>query len=244
MDAGRLVVNRVVAIVEQHLVDQTGEIASMVELRFFIGMDMLHVVEDQHAEERDLMRDDDEQEGILPVPEERHGVVKAENKVLGSGEMELGAIAAPEGFEIGGNGLLLKITADGGVAEQGENIILLAEAVGKGVIALLIIQQVVIFVVGGDPTEGREAIEQGQPVVGRNVQKSRSPHGYVIMIVSDDGHGNGHEQIPKIEEGLEAREVPLDDEQCGGNAHVQESAAISLVGEQQDELNGSTFGGQ
>ena len=45
-----VVVNCMIAIVEQKHVDEAHEIASVVILRLFIGMDMLKIVENQHAE--------------------------------------------------------------------------------------------------------------------------------------------------------------------------------------------------
>src|ERR1700676_2456103 len=98
MNAGRFVVNRMVAIVEQRQVDQTHKITGMVVGRFFIGMDMLNVIENQHAEQRNLMRDHDEQNGLLPIQnKDCHGVVESQTNVLGSGKIEFWAVAAPQG---------------------------------------------------------------------------------------------------------------------------------------------------
>ena len=100
-----------------------------------------------------------------------------------------------------------------------------------------------IFVVGGNPTKSRKAIEQRQPEVRRNIEKSRSPDRDVIVVVRNDGHGDCHKQGPRIDNRLESGEIPLHDEQCGGDRHVGQSATVGPMGKEQDELECSTFHG-
>ena len=71
-----------IPVVEKSLVDEADEVSSVIVVRLFVGVDVLDVVEDQHAEQRNLMWDHDEQQGLLPVPKEDHGVVKYQHKIL------------------------------------------------------------------------------------------------------------------------------------------------------------------
>src|ERR1022692_475929 len=116
------------------------------------------------------MRDHDEQNGFLPVQnKDRYCVVESQNQVLRSSKIELWPVAAPQGSQISGNRLLLEITAHRWVTEQSKNIVLLANPVGDRIIAFFVIERMMIFVVGGNPTKSWKAIEQRQPVVRRNV---------------------------------------------------------------------------
>ena len=51
VDSGRVVVNRMEAVVEQRRVDESHEITGVVVFRFLVGVHVLDVIENQHAEE-------------------------------------------------------------------------------------------------------------------------------------------------------------------------------------------------
>src|ERR1700682_4751510 len=57
----------------------------------------------------------------------------------------------------------------------------------------------------------------------------------------NDGHGDRHKQGPHVNNRLESGEIPLHDEQCGGDRHVCQSAAIGPVGKKQNKLESTTF---
>jgi hypothetical protein len=61
MHARILMMDRMEAVVEEHGVDEADKIAGVVVGRFFIRVNMLHVVENQHAKQRNLMGNHDKQ---------------------------------------------------------------------------------------------------------------------------------------------------------------------------------------
>lgn len=61
------------------------------------------------------------------------------------------------------------------------------------------------------------------------------------MVMCNDGHGDCHKQGPHVNNRLEGAEIPLHDEQCGGDRHVCQSAAVGPVSKKQNQLESTTF---
>ena len=133
-------------------------------------MHVLQVVEDQHRKEAHLLWNHDEKQRLLPVQPKAETYEGHQHDVLGDAEPEGPALAAPQPLEVVMDRPLLVITADGGVAEQGQQVVALGVAERKGVIAIPVVELVVIHVMRWDPAEDREAVEDRQPVVGQTVE--------------------------------------------------------------------------
>ncbi len=91
-----------------------------------------------------------------------------------------------------------------------------------------------IFIVRGNQAERREAVDEGEPVMGQNVQEARFPVGTVIVIAGDDGHGDGHEQLPNIKHRLPSLQIPLQHEKGRSDRHIGKRTAVGFVGKNQN----------
>ena len=86
---------------------------------------------------------------------------------------------------------LLEIAADGRIAQQGEDIVPFAIAVGDGIVALAIVELVMIFVMRRRPGKCGKTVEQGDPIVGEMIQDGRPPYRDMIVVMGDDGNRYG-----------------------------------------------------
>jgi len=184
-------------------------------------VDVLDIIEDHDDEEGYLLGDDDKQQGLAPVDDQSDDDEDAKGQVLDDGQPPFTSFVAVQALEVVHHRALLKITADGRIGQQGKDIIGFTEAVGDGEVAFPIVKLMVIFVVRGGPGEGREAVEQRDPVVGDMVEEGRLPHGHVVVVVGDYGYGNGqikrqNEQRP-VKTGL-----PLHEKEGGCQRKVEQ----------------------
>ena len=155
-----VMMRRMQAIVEQHPVCGAGnEVARMVPGRLFVGMYVLDVVEYQHREKSELLRDNDIDNRLAPVQYQANADEGKQRHILPDGGVKLASFVFPEVLEVLRNGVLLKVAADARVAQQSEGIVLLADAVSDGVVAFLVVELMVVLIVRRRPAKSREAIE-------------------------------------------------------------------------------------
>ena len=152
---------------------------------------MLDIIEDHDDVEGYLLGDDDKEQGFAPVDQQCDDDEEAKGQVLDDGEPPFISFFAIQAFEMVHHGALLKIAADGGIGQQGKDIIGFAEAVSDCEVAFPVVELMVIFVVRGGPGEGREAVEQRDPVVSDVVEEGGLPHGHMVVVVGDNGYSNG-----------------------------------------------------
>ena len=119
--------------------------------------------------------------------------------------------------QVNHNRALLKVAADGRIAEQRENIIAFAKAVGNSIVARTVIELVMILVMRRRPGKSREAVKERYPIIRDMVQQRRFPHRHMVMVVRN--HGNNHSQVQctEIKYIIESN-APLDkqDGRCQG----------------------------
>ncbi len=200
VDTGRHVVRRVVAVVWQSEVQApTREVAGVIDGRLLIGVDMLYVVENQYAEQGNLLWDDDVPDGLAPVNQQGNHEDANHAEHLQHVEPKLPTVLLPERNHVLENGLLLLYAAERRIGDKGEQVVFFRHLIGAGIVFLLVDVNVVVGVVGGYPAKNRKAIEHRQPVVGEDVHPFVLPHGQVLVVVNQHGNHDGHVQLKDVE---------------------------------------------
>jgi hypothetical protein len=118
------------------------------------------------------------------------------------------------------HGALLKIAADGRVAHERENIVPLAVTIGNGIIAVPVIEFMMVLIMRRSPGECREPIEQCYPYIRDVVQGGRFPHRHMVVIVGDNGDGDGEIEGQNIY-GPVKTDFPLNEKNGSGKKEVQ-----------------------
>lgn len=116
---------------------------------------------------------------------------------------------------------LLEIAADGGVGEEGKDIVGFAEPVGNGKVSFPVVELMVVLIVCGGPGKSRETVEQGDPIVRDVIEKGRFPHRHVIVVVGYYGHGNGHIQGQNEQRPVKT-EFPLNKKEGGCQRKIEQ----------------------
>ena len=169
-----VVVDRVKAVVEQkHVHRRADDVAGVIDGRLLVRVHVLHVVEDQNDKQRNLLRNENVQQGLLPIDHERSHEEAHQQHVFRDAEPEAASIDAVLLLQVFANRLLLMKPTHRGICEKREEIGVLRVAIGDGVVTLTVVELVVVLIMRRDPTEGRESIEQREPVVGERVQRLR-----------------------------------------------------------------------
>jgi hypothetical protein len=186
---------------------------------------MLDIIEDHDDEEGYLLGNDDKKQGLAPVDDQCDDYEDAKGQVLDDGQPPFTSFIAIQALEMVHYGALLKIAADGRIGQQGKDIIGFAEAVGDGEVAFPIVKLMVILVVRGGPGEGREAVEQRDPVVGEMVEEGGLPHGHVVVIVGDNGYSDGQVK-GQNEQGPVKTDAPLNKKKGRGQGKIDQGFNI------------------
>jgi hypothetical protein len=116
---------------------------------------------------------------------------------------------------------LLEIAADGGVGEEGEDIVGFAEPVGNGEVSFPVVELMVVLIVRGRPGKSRESVKQGDPIVGDMIEKGRLPHRHMIVVVGYYGHGDGHIQGQNEQRPVKT-EFPLNKKEGGRQRKIEQ----------------------
>jgi len=172
MSAGFVVMCRMVAIVEQHKICKAAdEITGMVIVGFFVGMDMLDIIEKHNDEQGHLLGSHYIEQGFAPIQDKGNDDQKAEGKILQEGQVKFIPFIFVQAFQVVHDRALLKIAADGRIGKKRQDIIGFAETVSDGKVSFPVVEFVMIFIVGGSPGESGESIEKSYPVVRDMVQQ-------------------------------------------------------------------------
>src|SRR5438132_1242833 len=107
MHTSAFVMHGMVAIVKEKFIENADKISGMIQFGFFIGMNMLHIIKNKHAEQRKLMRNGDEEQCFFPVEIKRNSIKPCKSEVLEECEIEFFSIGLPKIFQIISDGLLL-----------------------------------------------------------------------------------------------------------------------------------------
>ncbi len=233
-----VVVNSVISIVEEEEIQPAGEVSGVIPLRFFIGMHVLYVIEDQHCEQANLLWNNDVEKRLLPVQHQERADPHKEHQVLSGRQCPLAPVTIPHVAEIVADRLLLEVGAHGWVEQQHQKRVILRQPIRDRVVALFVIQAMVIHVVGWNPRKCWEAIEHRKPIVGKGVKEWLAENRQVIVIVCDHRYSNRKEKVTNIEKWLETDEGPLKDEDERGNSHIGYRASVFFESEQH---RGSVF---
>src|SRR5437899_3018628 len=67
VNSGAFMVHGMIPVIEEHLIEKAHEVARMIQIRFLIGMNMLYVIKNQNAEERNLMGNCNKDECFFPI---------------------------------------------------------------------------------------------------------------------------------------------------------------------------------
>lgn len=193
---------------KQKIRDRTDKISGVIIIRFLISMHMLNIIKYQDRKQRELLRNNNIQDSLLPVDQESRQNKSAERHILHDGNHKLGPVAPPKKHKIGGYGTLLKIAAYTGITQEGEEIVPLADSVCDSVVPHPIIELVVIFIMRGYPSKHRKPIKQSYPIVGYYIKDPRIPDLNMIMIMRDYRHRDRKVERQDINENVESR-IPL-----------------------------------
>jgi hypothetical protein len=226
MDAGLVVMGRMIAVVEHHKIrEPADEIAGMIIVRLFVCVDVLDIVEDHDNEEGYLLGDNDKIKGFAPVQDKGDDGEKAQDDVLNDRQVEFLSFILIEATEMVHDRALLEIAADGGVGEEGEDIVGFAEPVGNGEVSFPVVELMVVLIVRRGPGKGRESVEQGDPVVRDMIEKGRFPHRHVIVVVGYYGHGNGQIQGQNEQRPVKT-DFPLNEKEGGRQRKIEQGFNI------------------
>ena len=72
MQTGFLVMYGVIAVVEQHSVQEPKKISRMIPLGLFIGVNVLHKIKNENAEKAYLLWDHHKEQCFFPIDDECH----------------------------------------------------------------------------------------------------------------------------------------------------------------------------
>ena len=191
-----LVMNGMVAVVEEHDVEhRSDKIARVIPLRFLVSMNMLDVIEEQNAEQRELLWQDNKEQRFLPADHKCRRPPEHEQHILRKREIEPRTVCLMLHDEIVADRLLLKITADRRISQKHQEVVVLRESVSDRVIAFLIIKTMMVHVVRRNPGERRKSVEHCEPIIREGVQRLVAPDRYMVVVMRDDRDGNRHEQV-------------------------------------------------
>ncbi len=79
-------------------------------------------------------------------------------------------------------------------------MIVFRQSIGDGIVTFLIVQGMVIHVVCRNPSKRWKSIKHRKPIIREGIQCAVAPDGKVIMVVCNNRHGNGQEQIEDVDE--------------------------------------------
>ena len=158
----------VIAVVEEQRVQRPrDEVPGVVPLAVGVSFDVLQVIHHLDGEERDLLRNEEEEQSLAPVGDEERRHAPEEDRVLGCGGVERRAIALPQVLEEGVDVLRLRQVRQRRIHQQGSQVVPL-EPLGRArAVPGLVVQLVVDLVVRRHPGDGRMAVEDRDPVAGQ-----------------------------------------------------------------------------
>src|ERR1044071_231422 len=137
--SGAIVMYRMIAIIKKQLVQKTDEVAGVVHLRFFIGMNMLNKVEDEYRKESHLLWYNDVEKRFLPIDDRSRSDPHSKQGILGETKPEVTTIFRPLRLQVISDRLLLIIAGNRWIRQQHRKMILLGKAVCDRVIALAVV---------------------------------------------------------------------------------------------------------
>jgi hypothetical protein len=126
---------------------------------------------------------------------------------------------------------LLVVAADRGIGDQRQEVVLLAEAVGDGVVSGTVVELVMIAVVRRDPGKRRKSVKKRNPVVGQDIQKPGVPEGEMVVVMGNHRHGYREEEAGDEEHNVQRREAPLDEQKGGRDDHEDNRAPVGAIAE-------------